>query len=212
MQALTSSNTTNLSLIINNIKTVQSSLVDWKQENLNFVPLRGDWFANSEADFDLEEEINKFLLPKNNKKIMLLMGDSGAGKSLYTQGLVNKLWQNFSAQSLIPIWITLPSLKDPVNKVIEETFDTYGFSKDQIEELRKTRSFIFILDAYDEIRCEKNLYQTNNLDKWNAKIIITCRREYLYHKDNYKLFFAPFVGDKIQYSQYEDPDLCSAIP
>ena len=51
--------------------------------------------------------------------------------------------------------------------------------KNQIEDLRKTRSFIFILDAYDEIRKLKNLYVTNQLNQWRAKIIITCRREYL---------------------------------
>ena len=44
------------------------------------------------------------------------MGDSGSGKSLYTQGLVIKLWQSYSHQSPIPIWISLPSLKNPISK------------------------------------------------------------------------------------------------
>ena len=200
----TTANNQSLATPLDKLRQDQLNVVDWKQESLSFVPLRGSWFANSEADFDLEAEIDKFMSPQNNKKVMLLMGDSGAGKSLDTQGLVIKLWQSFSAQSLIPIWISLPSLKDPVNRAIEETFEKYGFNKDQIEVLRKTRTFIFILDAYDEIRCEKNIYQTNNLDRWNCKIVITCRREHLYHKDNYKIFFAPFIGDKIQYSQYEE--------
>ena len=114
---------TNLAQLINAIKISQLSLTDWQTEKLNFVPLRGSWLANSEEDFDLEEEINKFISLQNNKKVMLLMGDSGAGKSLYTQGLVISLWQNFSAQSPIPIWISLPSLKKPVNDAIEETFE-----------------------------------------------------------------------------------------
>src|SRR5260221_6949544 len=110
---------------LDNLRKDQLNAADWKNEQLNFVPLRGSWFANSEADFDLEAEINKFLSPQSAKKIMLLMGDSGAGKSLYTQGLVIKLWNNFSTQSSIPIWISLPSLKDPINKAIEETFEKY---------------------------------------------------------------------------------------
>src|SRR5258708_3300196 len=106
--------TANLSSALNKLHQDQLNATDWQNESMNFVSLRGSWFINSEGDFDLEEEINKFLYNKeNDKKVLLLMGDSGAGKSLYTQGLSIKLWQSLSRESRIPVWISLPSLKDP---------------------------------------------------------------------------------------------------
>jgi WD40 repeat protein len=175
---------------------------DWQQESLTFVPLRGTWFAQSEHSFNLEEEMTKFL--NSDKKVLLLLGDSGSGKSLYTQGLASQLWQDHKSDSLIPIWISLPSLKNPVNRAIEETFEKFGFNAEQIASLKQTHSFIFILDAFDEIHQLKNLWVSNHLEKWNTKIIITCRREYLYHVDNYKLYFTPFHGEKALYQEYDE--------
>jgi hypothetical protein len=45
---------------------------------------------------------------------------------------------------------------------------------------------------------------TNRLDQWQCKIIITCRREYLSHVDNYKLYFTPFHGEKAVYQDYDE--------
>lgn len=59
---------------------------------------------------------------------------------------------------------------------------------------------MFIFDGYDELRQIKNLYVTNHLETWQAKIIITCRCEYLYHIDNYALHFMPFVKEKALHS------------
>jgi WD40 repeat protein/TPR repeat protein len=175
---------------------------DWQQESLTFVPLRGTWFAQSEHSFYLEEEITKFL--SGDKKVLLLLGDSGSGKSLYTQGLASKLWQDHKPDTPIPVWISLPSLKNPVNRAIEETFEKFGLNAEQITSLKQTHSFIFILDAFDEIHQLKNLWVSNHLDQWKAKIIITCRREYLYHVDNYKLYFTPFNGEKAVYQDYDE--------
>jgi WD40 repeat protein len=175
---------------------------DWQQGSLTFVPLRGTWFAQSEHSFGLEEEITKFL--SSNKKVLLLLGDSGSGKSLYTQGLASKLWQDHKFDSPIPVWISLPSLKNPVNRAVEETFEKFGFNTEQIATLKQTHSFIFILDAFDETHQLKNLWVSNHLDQWKAKIIITCRREYLYHVDNYKHFFTPFNGEKALYLEYNE--------
>nr|MBA3706396.1 NACHT domain-containing protein [Bacteroidota bacterium] len=178
------------------------SAYDLQRESLNFVPLEGSWFANSEHSFHLDEEINKFLA--SDRKVLLLLGDSGAGKSLYTQGLVNKLWQTCSSQDPIPLWISLPALKNPVDNLVQEYFKQFGFTDTQINSLQKNQSFVFILDAYDEIRILKNLYVTNQLGNWKAKIIMTCRREYLYSVDNYKLYFAPFHREKAQYHAYTE--------
>jgi type II secretory pathway predicted ATPase ExeA len=104
--------------------------------------LRGSWFAHSEYSFDLEEEMTKFL--SSNKKILTLLGDSGSGKSLYTQGLASKLWQDDKeTKSAIPIWISLLSLKNPINRTIEETFEKFGLTPEQIESLRQ-KTLLFL--------------------------------------------------------------------
>jgi ankyrin repeat protein/WD40 repeat protein len=191
-----------MELILATLAKAHLHAPDWQQESLTFVPLRGTWFAQSEHSFGLEEEITKFL--SSNKKVLLLLGDSGSGKSLYTQGLASKLWQDHKSDSPIPVWISLPSLKNPVNSAVEETFEKFGFNTEQIATLKKTHSFIFILDAFDETHQLKNLWVSNHLDQWKAKIIIACRREYLYHVDNYKHFFTPFNGEKALYLEYDE--------
>jgi WD40 repeat protein/Tfp pilus assembly protein PilF len=189
-------------ILLNKLRQAHLHVPDWQQESLTFVPLRGTWFVQSEHSFDLEEEINKFL--SSNKKVLTLLGDSGSGKSLYTQGLASKLWQDHKPNSPIPIWISLPSLKNPINKAIEETFEKFGFNSKEIENLKLTKIFLFIFDAFDEIHQLKNLWVSNHCDQWNAKIIITCRREYLYYVDNYKLYFTPFNGEKALHQDYEE--------
>ena len=67
------------------------SLFDWKQEAIYFVAPQASQFAFSQDEFPLEEDIENFLL--GDKKVMLLLGDSGSGKSLFTQRLVAQKWQ-----------------------------------------------------------------------------------------------------------------------
>ena len=44
-----------LSSALSRLRKEQLAAHDWQTEKLNYVPLRGSWFANSEADFDLED-------------------------------------------------------------------------------------------------------------------------------------------------------------
>ena len=149
--------------LIEKLKSFQlNTLLDWQSEAEFFVPLRASFSAFSKDDFALEEDIESFLL--GDKKVMLLLGDSGSGKSLYTQGLVAKKWQSYQPKKIIPLWISLPSLKKPIDKAIEETLEKAGLSADEIETLRQEHQFLFILDGYDEIRQIKNLYTTNRLE------------------------------------------------
>src|SRR5207248_3393101 len=127
---------------------------------------------------------------------------SGSGKSLFTQRLVDNKWQSYQPKCIIPVWISLPSLKNPIERAIEETLQRAGFTLNEIETLRQDNQFLFIFDGYDEIRQIKNLYVTNRLENWQAKVIITCRREYLYHVDNYALHFTPFIKERAVYTAY----------
>ena len=191
------------SRLIEKLKAFQlNTLLDWQSEAEFFIPLRASFNAFNKDDFALEEDIENFLL--GDKKLMLLLGDSGSGKSLFTQGLVARKWQSYQPKTIIPLWISLPSLKKPIDKAIEETLQKAGLTADEIETLRQEHQFLFILDGYDEIRQIKNLYITNRLGRWQAKIIITCRREYLYHIDNYAIHFTPFMNERAVHSAYQE--------
>ncbi|CAG8763084.1 13168_t:CDS:1, partial [Dentiscutata heterogama] len=71
-----------------------------------------------------------------------------------------------------------------------------NLSTEQINELRK-RKFVFILDGYDEIaERERHCYDSNMFSKWeNAKIIISCRPEYL-NQDYEKMFWPKENGKR----------------
>jgi len=83
------------------LRQTHSTFTDWQQEQQNFIPLRGSFYAQSEHDFDLDVEVNKFIT--SDKQILLLLGDSGSGKSLYTQRLASQLWSQPNSQNLIPL-------------------------------------------------------------------------------------------------------------
>src|SRR5207237_7187884 len=137
-------------------RTQLNSLLDWQSEADFFVPLRASVRAFMPEDFPLEDDIDSFLL--SDKKVMLLLGDSGSGKSLYTQGLVAKKWQSYAPKQCIPLWISLPSLKNPLEQAIEETLQKSGLTTSEIKQLKQEKQFLFIFNGYDEIRQIKKLY------------------------------------------------------
>ncbi|KAF0446151.1 kinase-like protein [Gigaspora margarita] len=133
----------------------------------------------------LETAVNSLLTSKR-KKVLLLLGSGGTGKSTFNRHLARCLRErakNDMTQS-IPLFIALAPLEGLINKeqdFIEAYLRERGkLSTDQIKELRN-RNFVFILDGYDEIaERERNCYDSNMFTEWkNAKIIISCRPEYL---------------------------------
>ena len=131
--------------------------------------------------FDLETEVDKFL--SSNKKVLLLLGEAGSGKSTFVRHLTRNLWEAHSSQdplAPIPLFISLPTLRDPYQNLIQEYLkDECELSDAQIRELQKNREFIFILDGYDEIPQRTRFYDDNKFTKWRAKVIVTCRPGYL---------------------------------
>ncbi|MCX8565749.1 MAG: WD40 repeat [Glomeribacter sp. 1016415] len=133
--------------------------------------------------FDLRHKLNAFL--ESDKKVFLLLGEAGSGKSTFNRYLARDLWKKCeqadrNEDESIPVFIQLTTLKDPNENLLTEYFTEEGFSKEQIQQLRQNHRFIFILDGYDEIKYRHSAFYTNNkLDKWDAKVIISSRPEYL---------------------------------
>ena len=160
-----------------------------------YVPVNGTYNFYDTNLFDVETEIRNFL--KTDKKVLLMLGDAGSGKSTCGRFLERRLWQEIKDSELLPLFIELPVSKDPIRRVVETYLESKGFNVEEIVELKRTKKFLFFLDAYDELGKEKedeNLYDTNALNDWNAKVIISCRSQYLASKkENYQERFRPHL-------------------
>jgi WD40 repeat protein len=167
--------------------------------------------------FPLIDKVKDFLA--DDCQVMLILGDLGAGKSTFNRHLEYKLWQDYTTGDRIPLFINLPALERPEKDLVAEQLRIYGLLDDQIRELKLYRQFMLICDGYDESQLTSNLHTTNLLNRsgqWDAKLLITCRTQYLgpdyrgrfvpkafnqYHQNANNLFreavIAPFSNDQI---------------
>ncbi len=135
--------------------------------------------ADSNKRFDGMSSIQDFL--KGDEISLVLLGDSGAGKSLFCQFLVDYLWSR--QDTCIPIYISLPIYMRPNINFALYLKEVCGLTADQIKLLKDKRALIFlVLDGYDEMQepyRKINLYQMLGLHEWNVKLIVSCRTEAL---------------------------------
>ncbi|KAG0258432.1 hypothetical protein BGZ95_004983, partial [Linnemannia exigua] len=136
--------------------------------------------APDDALFNLMEKVQYFLA--SEQQVMLILGDSGAGKSTFNRHLEHQLWSGYKKGAIIPLHINLPAIDRPDVDIIAKQLQMLNFKEDQILEMKQHRQFILICDGYDESQQLNNLYRTNRLNqacKWQAKMIISCRSEFL---------------------------------
>jgi WD40 repeat protein len=132
--------------------------------------------------------------------VFLVLGDSGAGKSTFNRELECHLWHSYKKGGTIPLHINLPAIEKPEHDIIAKQLRKAEFTEPQIRELKLHRKFTLICDGYDESQQTHNLYISNRLNQageWNAKMVISCRREYL--GDDYRYRFQP--GDRNHHSE-----------
>ncbi|KAG0002716.1 hypothetical protein BGZ80_001033 [Entomortierella chlamydospora] len=159
-----------------------------------YIPPQGK--APDTDPFDLMDTVNKFLDDKN-KKVFLLLGDSGVGKSTFNRELEYRWWRKYEKKSdRIPLFISLPAIVRPEQDLIAKHLRKVGFEESQIREL-KGREFVLICDGYDESQQTHNLYTSNQFNQegeWRAQMVISCRSDYV--GLNYKDRFQPSDRNK----------------
>ncbi|KAF9152960.1 hypothetical protein BG015_004391, partial [Linnemannia schmuckeri] len=145
--------------------------------------------------FPLMKNVKRFL--EGDSQVMLILGDSGSGKSTFNRYLEYRLWRKYESGGRIPLFINLPVLEKPEKELVAEQLRTFDFSDEQIRELKAHRQFTLICDGYDERQLRSNLHTTNLLNQpgqWKTKLTITCRSQYLGR--DYRDCFVPKASSK----------------
>ncbi|KAG0043711.1 hypothetical protein BGZ83_011110 [Gryganskiella cystojenkinii] len=145
---------------------------------------------SNDAPFPLIPKVDGFL--KGRQNVLLLLGDSGVGKTTFNRELDLRLWRAYRSKTgRIPLLVSLPAIERPDRDLIAKHLRLCGFSDPQIRELRD-REFVVICDGYDESQQTQNLYESNGWNNdggWKVQMVVSCRSEYL--GQDYQDWFRP---------------------
>ncbi|CAD8105109.1 unnamed protein product [Paramecium sonneborni] len=173
-------------------------------------PISGNKKTNREGELstfliknyyeNYDGEVNEFLWSEYEKQkdVMIIKGKAGSGKSRASRNIEEFIWIcDKISPNWIPIYVSLPSLKDPNHNLIEQALESenYNFDNIQIREFKEAvvngnLKIVIILESYDEMKYDSigtNLYHSNRFTQdlnlqvsgQTVKIIITTREEIL---------------------------------
>lgn len=120
------------------------------------------------------EDVSK-LFEKTN--YITIIGNAGSGKSTIVKYLY---LDSVSRKFKIPIKVELRYLNDYKSNITDYIFDDIflfhklGFSKEIIDRLLNSGSFIFFFDGYDEINSNKKEQITNDIDQFVNRYSSNC--------------------------------------
>ncbi len=148
----------------------------------HYVEPEGQDSAYAKVRFPLLSKVQEFFA--SNKKVFLLLGEAGAGKSTFNRYLTRGLWEGYRKDTSQPIPLFIALAEFPPSGKNEDLIEKYllhkGFKQRSIDALRQEKRFIFILDGFDEIKYRyQEFYGKSGLARWNAQVIISARRSYL---------------------------------
>ncbi len=183
------------------LSDIRKAALDHTDIGALYIPLHGKNTTNPEEEpFDLAEKIQSFFVfddtNPSDPRVMLLMGDTGSGKSMFAQQMFQHSCKTRKEGDPIPLWIPLTELLNPFEGAVEEVLKKQEFSESQIAQMKERERFIFIVDGYDELHQFQNSYVTNKWGQWKAKVLITCRSQALYYQKDPDKYFVPFQGEK----------------
>ncbi|KAK3263224.1 hypothetical protein CYMTET_27957, partial [Cymbomonas tetramitiformis] len=139
--------------------------------------------AGSNPPVDLLTAVRAEFLKSNEKKVLLVSGQAGSGKSTFVQELEHVLDMACLQErpgdgvETVLVKVSLPTLRNPLADLFGEALRQKGLREAQINELRDLvrdgrARLLLLLDAYDELPQQylfKNLYMTNNLEQFRAQ-------------------------------------------
>lgn len=163
-------------------------------------PLSMDKEKQKEQRKPLDEGHIIPFLTDESRSFLLLLGESGAGKSTYLKKLFRECWNDFSTKKVInriPIFLECRFLlSKELNEysLIDKIIGDYGITDKDIFTL-KNMPVLLILDGYDEKQVGNvNIFRFFRLDQWNVKILMSCRTQYIQENRQYSLLFPEGVN------------------
>lgn len=156
---------------------------------------------NTDQITDLKTLVTSFI-NHPEQRTALLLGDSGAGKTLFGQCLVRHLWGVFEvaiSNRRVPLWINLAAIENPQSNLLDKHLKQLGFKKEERAELKQNSTFFLVLDAADEINCDQNLYEANGFAKNDIKLLTTFRSSALQVNQVTRRLFGPNAGALLEY-------------
>lgn len=168
-----------------------------RMRRLDYLLLQGrEDFREDSPSYDVESYIETHLWLNDNVQVLLLLGNTGAGKTTTLRQLAYQLCQNYKHSQPVPIWISLdnPSLIEHHHDLLNTFFKSINHEFD-INGLQSDYTFHLLLDGFDELpeaKRQENLFNINNWKNWNLKLLISCRTLAVVGiDDDYKRLFMP---------------------
>ncbi|MGE3920683.1 MAG: NACHT domain-containing protein, partial [Gammaproteobacteria bacterium] len=134
---------------------------------------------------DLMTDIFTVIKKSAHYDVLLLAGNAGSGKSWFGQQLTLQLYQKKSEDASLPfpLWTPLLTIENPETDLLRKHLEyNLHLSEEEIDEFfNNTDDLLLILDGYDELKTNANLYDQNRFNtedctyKGRIKTIITTR-------------------------------------
>ncbi|CAL5993303.1 WD40_repeat protein [Hexamita inflata] len=180
----------NIQEIIQIIRSFNTQTLEELKQKDKYVPLNIVHSLSDQCDeqqhIDVRSELQKFIIDEK-QKVLLIQGEAGAGKST----LCTQIVQQYNNTHLI-IFAVLSKLQNYNTDLIHEILSEMRLSEKDVLTIQTTNTpIILIIEGYDEVRCFKNLYNTNKLYDWTCKVIFTCRKQHLAQYQLYYKLFTP---------------------
>lgn len=145
------------------------------------------WKTNSLSSDKLKNFLNKYIIDKDDKKMLLILGQAGIGKSTLITWIMANLVEKKDDILVYQFANDLGSINWQSENILNRIFTIIGLKYDELE--NKT----LILDGFDEIyaggnrerilnKLNQDLRRCNTLKAFS--LIITCRENYIYNLRN----------------------------
>lgn len=145
------------------------------------------WKSDDESSTDLKELLSEYIVDNDDKKMLLILGQAGIGKSTLLTWIMANLVEKKDEVFVYQFANDLDSIDWQSKNVLNDIFSIIGLEYDELD--GKT----LILDGFDEVyisgdrervlnKLNQDLERLNTLKSFS--VIITCRENYVYNLQN----------------------------
>ena len=141
------------------------------------------WKSNTTLSCDLKELLKEYIIDNNDKKMLLVLGQPGIGKSTLITWIMANLVERKDRVLVCKFAPDLQNIDWQGDNILSEIFKTLNLEYSELE------NRTLILDGFDEIhsnsdreRILNRIYQELNGLSYVKKfsLLITCRKNYIY--------------------------------